>query len=326
MLMKIKKYIFLSGICLLLLVSSCQNNKILPDSSGDRNEVIIVVNNKLWNDEVGKAIKKAINRKLLGLPQEENVFKISNVNHKNFSKLLKTNKNILIIQNKHDENEIVIENDIFAKPQLLIKVSGKSSDELVNIINSKKDLLFNKLKENCIKSIQTKLKKSKKELPLIKKNNLKMIVPTNYQTVIKNDKFMWLRKNIEYNVAKRKSVGSINIFIYLYVYVGSTFDPIITRDSITKNYVLGNKKGSYVLVEKNYTPIYKKVKINGINGFETRGLWQMESDFMGGPFVNYALEVEDDKLIIIDGFIYAPGIKKGKHIMEIEAILKSIKK
>jgi hypothetical protein len=51
----------------------------------------------------------------------------------------------------------------------------------------------------------------------------------------------------------------------------------------------------------------------------------MKNDFMGGPFVNYAIEDKtNNRYLIAEGYVYAPSVKKRDYVHEIEAILTSI--
>jgi hypothetical protein len=47
---------------------------------------------------------------------------------------------------------------------------------------------------------------------------------------------------------------------------------------------------------------------------------------MGGPFISFIIDdVKNDRVIHIDGFVYAPQFKKRDYIRQLEAILHSIK-
>ena len=51
----------------------------------------------------------------------------------------------------------------------------------------------------------------------------------------------------------------------------------------------------------------------------------MEHDFMGGPFLTYAiLNKEKTKVVFIDGYAYAPGFDKKGFLMELEAMMKTL--
>ena len=38
-------------------------------------------------------------------------------------------------------------------------------------------------------------------------------------------------------------------------------------------------------------PYFSPVKVNGFSAKETRGTWEVNGDFMGGPFINYILVI-----------------------------------
>ncbi len=69
-----------------------------------------------------------------------------------------------------------------------------------------------------------------------------------------------------------------------------------------------------------------KTTINKKQAVETRGLWDVKNAFMSGPFVNYVIEDKNNsRLIIAEGFAFAPSLEKRDYMLELEAIIKSIK-
>ena len=46
---------------------------------------------------------------------------------------------------------------------------------------------------------------------------------------------------------------------------------------------------------------------------ETRGLWKMEHDAMGGPFVSHSrVDTLNNRVVVAEGFVYAPEkMKRG---------------
>ncbi|MEA2041959.1 MAG: DUF4837 family protein, partial [Bacteroidota bacterium] len=72
--------------------------------------------------------------------------------------------------------------------------------------------------------------------------------------------------------------------------------------------------------------VFEKTKINGNFAVITRGLWRVEGAFMGGPFVNYAvLDKARNRIVYIDGFVYAGRQEKRRFMREVEAIVSSIR-
>ena len=76
-------------------------------------------------------------------------------------------------------------------------------------------------------------------------------------------------------------------------------DEIIAhRDSIGKNYFEGTYEGSYMTTEMLIPPSIANTEISGMYALETRGLWRMEGDFMGGPFLSYSIYDEKNDRIL----------------------------
>ena len=56
-----------------------------------------------------------------------------------------------------------------------------------------------------------------------------------------------------------------------------------------------------------------------------RGLWEMENDMMGGPFVSYSqVDTAKNIVVVTEGFIYAPEKRKRDYIREMEAALQTL--
>jgi hypothetical protein len=104
-------------------------------------------------------------------------------------------------------------------------------------------------------------------------------------------------------------------------------DEIIAhRDSIGKNYFEGTYEGSYMTTEMLIPPSIANTEISGMYALETRGLWRMEGDFMGGPFLSYSIyDEKNDRILTVEALLYGPQAKKRNIVLEMEAMLKSIK-
>jgi hypothetical protein len=72
--------------------------------------------------------------------------------------------------------------------------------------------------------------------------------------------------------------------------------------------------------------LFNTFKMNGNYAAELRGQWKLENDFMGGPFVNLSiLDVLQNRVVTLDGFVYAPSKDKRNFLRQVEAMLHSIK-
>ena len=81
-----------------------------------------------------------------------------------------------------------------------------------------------------------------------------------------------------------------------------------------------------MITEKAYTPHLFETKIDGKITYELRGKWEVKNDFMAGPFVNYSiLDKANNRIIVFEGFTYAPAVNKRAFLFELEAIGRSLK-
>jgi hypothetical protein len=72
-------------------------------------------------------------------------------------------------------------------------------------------------------------------------------------------------------------------------------------------------------------PIGEDVLVDGQYGRLIRGLWNMEGDFMGGPFISLSTYDENKKQILtIEGQVFAPKFDKREYLREMEAVLFSL--
>ena len=67
------------------------------------------------------------------------------------------------------------------------------------------------------------------------------------------------------------------------------------------------------------------LKYNGNDACEMRGLWKMEIDSTGGPFVS--LSVLDDRhgrIVTVEGYVYAPKQNNRNYLRQVEAMIYSL--
>ena len=100
---------------------------------------------------------------------------------------------------------------------------------------------------------------------------------------------------------------------------------IALRDTLGKYNVSSSLEGTYMRTNTVDLPIYtQSVKLGGAYTIETRGIWEMEGDFLAGPFVSYLiLNEEKTELIYIDAFVLAPGERKRNPMLYLEHIVSS---
>jgi len=313
------------SIVFLSLLSCNEKDKTitLPKSSSRINQLTIVINNDLWKGTVGDSLREIIGAPVLGLPQEENQFSVTQVPAKTFSRIFKSSRNLLFIGVDNKEGYAVKKN-IYASPQVAMTISAKDKTSLLEQINAHKEDIISVFKKSDLKLYQQRKTKDHWTFDSIKtlsKLNIQLKVPKDYALVDDTGDFLWFRQDI--------AKGSMNIIAYTLPLIEN--DSIVhnissERDTIGKKYIPGPSDGSYMITEAAYTPFTKETELSGKPSYETRGKWEVKNDFMAGPFLNYTVvDKAHNRLLVIEGFTYAPSIKKRDFMFELEAILKTLK-
>ena len=97
------------------------------------------------------------------------------------------------------------------------------------------------------------------------------------------------------------------------------------RDSVG-HYIKGREPDTRMITGEDYAPYFSITTLNGKKAFETKGTWELKNDFMTGPFINYAIVDEAySRILVIEGFCYSPSNQERDLMLELEAIIKSVK-
>ena len=309
-----------TAIILFFLITalSCSDNqqKLLPSSSGNINNISVVTNDELWEGAVGEVIRENFGRPIYGLPQIEPIFSLSHIPSKVFSGFATKSRTILKIDISENEGVFNFKNT-YASPQRIIQITANSPDKIIEIINENLNSIYSTMYFNEIQEKQRRISKNLNKTEAIKNNTgVSLKFPSAYRVAKADTNFVWIRRDIE--------TGSVNLFIHRQTNL--TEQSIIEkRDSISKIYIPGPVENTHMSTDLIYTPNTREINVGGKQVFETRGLWEIEGQFMAGPFLNFQIKLGDDDFIMLDGFVYSPGSTKRGYIFELEAIMRSLK-
>ena len=155
-----KKYAFLS-VLFLLLISCNQKSEteVLKESSGKINHLSVIIENKLWNGEVGDSIRRKFAAPVDGLPQEEPLFTIKQYEPQLFEGFMTNSRNILVVLKKEESGFDLRKNE-FAQPQNVAHISGSNVEQLVTLIERHADEVIKEFKKTEIIENQRRIAKS----------------------------------------------------------------------------------------------------------------------------------------------------------------------
>ena len=304
----------------LIITLSCSDNqqKLLPASSGNINNVSVVTSDELWDGAVGDIIREKFGRPIYGLPQIEPVFSLSHIPSKVFSGFATKSRTILKVDISEKEGVFNFKNT-YASPQRIIQITANSVDKIIEIINENLNSIYSTMYLNEIREKQRRISKNLNQTKAIKNSTgLTLRFPSAYRVAKVDSNFVWIRRDIE--------TGSVNLFISRYNDKNNS-SILKIRDSISRQHIPGPVENTFMSTDPIYTPSSQQISIRGKQILETRGLWEIKGQFMAGPFLNYKFEsnTKQDEYIMLDGFVYSPGSSKREYVFELEAIMRSLK-
>ncbi|MFT6699033.1 MAG: hypothetical protein ACJAVD_000520 [Porticoccaceae bacterium] len=320
-----------SILTITFLLSSCigTDKKILRQSIGKINKVMVVAKISDWTGDIGSEVRNSFGELMVGLPQPENILSVSQVAPNGFSSMMKASRNILIITETEKEG-FTVKKNIYAQPQTIVYVQAKDDESIIKILKKHKNEIRNIFIESDIQFTQRIFNKDKvdnSQYKTLRNLGVTFTIPKKFRTVDDTGEFLWLRNHLMSGIAK---TGSNNILVYSLPLTDESkiSDNIIAvRDSIGKKFIPGSDPETmHMITEEAYTPFTFDATIDGKKAYETRGKWEVKNDFMAGPFLNYTVvDKKNNRLIVFEGFTYAPSVSKRAFVFELEAIAKSMK-
>ncbi len=321
------------SILFILLISYIFSGcKTTPDSnkptpSGAAGVMIIVMNDKVKKTESGKKLWDMMVQPMIGLPQEEPMFDVSVIPHRSLSDFMKTYRNIITVEvgeNVHKEG-IKFYRGTWAKQQALVRIEAKSIESFDKMVTENELKLvgfFTKAeRERLIKYFSSSFNQKLND-KLKADWKFSMAVPRDFDLRKEDKDFIWM--------SHETAISSLGLLIYQFDYVGEgSFSKeylLNKRDETLMNQVPGEYEGTYMTTEHGFPINYQVINTpNDSNVVVMRGLWKVQGDMMGGPFISMAhLDKENNKVIVTEGYSYNPEKpKKRNMVRQLDAILQT---
>ena len=336
-----KKYFFYFILPLFLFSCDSSNSSVKPAHSGAAGEIIVVSSKAIWEAGLDTIMRDNFQYYLPMLPQPEAAFTILHYTPKQFSMILERHRNIISVKINPELTDAQAKFDLlkdkWAKEQLVLEIVAPSLDVV-------KDL-FDEKKEDLVKIIDTKENErlswlfsayaAKPVMSLVKRKfDVDLIFPKGFEVAKDTSDFLWLKREKSRNLSGNMYYIIQNLVIFTTPYESeNSFDDaslLKSRDHFVKK-IPGPSTGSYMtsvyaFQEMDLYPEGEDVNIDGSYGRLLRGLWKMENDFMGGPFISLSTyDEKNNRLITIEGEVFAPKFDKREYLREMEAILFSLR-
>lgn len=308
-----------------LILASCVNGKgsgYKPGSSGVPYEVLLVSAPANFQNGAIDAVTEVLEDYVPGLPQAESAFKVSKVTENKFSSVLHYCRNIIMVNVDATLSapKLKYSRDVYAAPQVILTVQAPDAKSLIDYVGQNGETIVGFLTRiEMNRAAETLRKKHSLVIEEKVKNQFgcDIWVPQELVKTKTGKDFFWASTDL--------GQRDMNFVIYSYPYRDpNTFTEeyfLNKRDSVMKINIPGPREGQYMATARPYV-LFSEETVRGKYAQVVRGLWEMENYDMGGPFVSVGrVDEKNQRVVVAEGFVYAPGDQKKDLMRRMEAAL-----
>ena len=310
----------------MLLLAGCKGSRtLLPNVSGKAGEVIVVLDKANWEGDLGNDVRELLASDCPYLPQKEPLYNLVNVIPSGFTDLFRVHRNIFIfnIDPQLTSTGMNYQSDVWSSPQCVVQLSARDAAEADSLLMMNKANIMSVIEQaerdriirNSILYEEAGLAPQVKEI-----FGGSPHFPSGYKLRKKTSDFVWIADVKQY----------ITQGILIYKYPVDSKDPLSLQEIISHRNstmmvnVPGMFENTYMTTGEYMPPTVEYIKFRGREFAQTRGLWEVVNDYMGGPFVSHSFYSPDGKdIIVAEGFVYAPRFDKRHYLRQVESILYS---
>lgn len=344
-------------VLLVLALTGCGNSDAdyRPLAIGKEGTITVVIDSTKWRGPVGDALRNTIGAYVGTLPAPEPLFDLRPVTLASPAQLeeLRQQKNVVFVAVLADStNEstylrnvfaaeaqeairngqaaVVARQNLWRRGQQVYYVAGQTDEQTAEAILAHGPAMRRTFNEITRVRTQAEMfsrgRQTHIEDTLMARHGFAVNVQHDYRIATDTTGFVWLRRLLS------------DTWRGLFVHYIENANPDVltpewiyaTRDSLTKQYMLGNVRG-WVEIDRRRPLETENIGFLGRFGYETRGLWHMaerdeNGDLIleaggGGPFLTYTFYDEPSRRIyMIDGMVFAPGFDKREFLRQLEVI------
>ena len=297
---------------------------MMPNASGLPYEMLVVMDEEQWERPVGRAVYNVLDSDVPGLPQSERSFRITRINPSGMnSNMFRIMRNIIkvdIQKDRYTQPKLKFSRDVYSYPQMVMTLQAPDEESLAQFVEENAQSIidfFTRAEMN--REINNLREKHNPEVSRLAKEMLgvDVWVPWEVNKFKKGKNFLWASTN--------NGQKDMSIVLYSYPYTDvNTFTLeyfLAKRDSVMKANIPGGPEGSYMTTNHDYTYV-KDATVHNKYAQVARGLWFVQGDRMGGPFVSHSrVDEVNGRVIVAEAFVYAPESMKRDLIRRMEAAL-----
>jgi len=317
---------FISIMAALCLIASCKGGSpLLPSVSGKAGEVLVVMDKTCWDGEPGAAARKLLASECPYLAIAEPLYSLVNITPAAFGDIFKVHRNIVLfnVAQGVDSTCVYYRRDVWAQPQCVVQLNAPDAEAATALLEKSGPTILGAIEQaERDRVIHNTLLYEEKQIAALVAPVFggSPHFPSGYRLRKLTDDFAWIADDKQYTMQ--------DVLIYSYDAKGEgdfEADEIIRhRNEMAKANVPGMYENTWMTTSGGFPTSVEYLSYRGRKFAQTRGYWEVENDFMGGPFVSHSFYSPDgSKIIVTEAFVYSPKYDKRQYLRQVEALLYS---
>lgn len=308
-----------------LLLASCRGGTetLLPSVSGKAGEVVVAMDRENWEGALGNQARELLAGDCPYLVMQEPMFALVNISPTGFPDMFKIHRNIVFfdINPQLDTTGVFYRYNQWARPQIVVQVCAYDAEGASELLRQQGSVIVSAIEQaerdrvigNTMLYEEGDIAKAISE---IFPGTLHF--PVGYKLRKATENFIW--------VANDKQYVYQDVLIYRYPadkeHPFSSENIIRHRNEIMQENVPGMFENTYMTTSDFFIPQIEYLRYRGRDFVQTRGMWEVKNDYMGGPFVSHSFYSPDGKdIIVVEAFVYAPRYNKRQYLRQVESLL-----
>ena len=316
-------------------LSSCNSGESsgLPPCVGKPGEVLIIMADDLYKGAVGDTLLNILTQEEPALPQSgmesaEPMFSTLHLPPAGLNNTIRPARNLMICDvNSENKTEMKVFKNYWANEQILIWLYARDRDQLMGLITDNRDVIIKVLREGEVDrqmAYNIKYQNTAVCEQILRNHDIQIFVPKGFEVKVDTGNFAW----VQYDPTNETQ----GVFLWSYPYTSEKQLDLENLISFTDQFLQPRvpgpsapKRVSYMRIVPDVPVITRTFNWNGNFVREMRGLWEVKTDFMGGPFISWTfVDEKRNRIVTAFGFVYAPKIGKRNPIRKVEGLLKTI--
>ena len=345
------QFIFLAAAILILSsLTACQGD-FRPEARGGFSEVIVIMDTTMAaNSKTAEALRHTFGAPIRTMPRPEPRYDLlfRSIKTRTDMDLMQNHRNVIIAALLDDDtnegalmNSILSENvkesvrdgrsfyfpqsDVWARDQWVLILTGTSDEELAQKIRDNERHLMAGLREKELdrwhRYVYRRAEQRELSRDILERHGWTFRIQHDYRVGVDTLNFMTLRRFLHDNDR------------WIWVWWQDDFDRFgeidrdwinVVRDSLNQKFMKGSVDEKFVRTDYDRPLEQRFTSLNGMEAYETRGIWRMENDLMGGPFVNFTFfDEEHERLYMIEYGQFAPRWDHRRFIYQFDAMVRT---